>query len=266
MAVDHDPLLGPPTEEVPLPDAPLVRVIAQARFSSILAVQGAEHVAPFQEAIRDAYPVLSEEHAQSVVLGAQGATTGQPRVTWRFEDAEGEWRVSLAPDFVALEATKYTSRTDFLERMQIILAAVGEHIGPAVVQRIGLRYIARVTGEELGDITKLIRPEMLGIVKSPLFAHMRHAVSDVMLDVPESDGDLRARWGYLPPGGAIDMEALDPINEPCWMLDFDMFSAQQRPFASGVIIEELGRFAERLYTLFRWAVTDGFLRRYGGQP
>ena len=26
------------------------------------------------------------------------------------------------------------------------------------------------------------------------------------------------------------------------------------------------RFAERIYTIFRWAVTDDFLRRYGGTP
>ena len=25
-------------------------------------------------------------------------------------------------------------------------------------------------------------------------------------------------------------------------------------------------FAERIYSIFRWAVTDEFLRRYGGQP
>lgn len=266
MTVECDPLLGPPPQEVPLPSAPLVRVIAQVRFASILAVQGAEHIAPFQEAIRATYPVLRQEHAQSLLVGPQGVASGQELVAWRFADVDGTWRVSLAPEFVALETTDYTSRTGFLERVQAVLEAVEEYVGPDVVQRVGLRYIDRVTGEALEDITKLVRPEMLGIVNSPLFQNMQHAMSDVLLNVPEDDCLLRTRWGYLPAGGAIDLNALEPIEERSWILDLDMFSSEQRPFAAVPLIEDLGRFAERLYTMFRWTVTEEFLRRFGGKP
>lgn len=43
-----------------------------------------------------------------------------------------------------------------------------------------------------------------------------------------------------------------------------MFTASPRPFSVDQLAESAGRFAERLYTFFRWAVTDEFLRRYGG--
>ena len=266
MAAEDNPLLGPPPEEVPLPNAPLVRVIAQVRFSPILSVQSAEFIAPFQEAIRATYPVLRQEHAQSLLLAPQGVATGQKQVAWRFTDLDGAWRVSLAPEFVALETTAYTSRGDFIGRMQTILGAVAKHLDPPIVQRVGLRYIDRVTGDSLGDITELIRPEMLGIVTTPLWRHAQHTISETLLDVPDNGGQLRARWGHLPADSTIDPNAIEPLDERSWILDIDMFAAQQRRFVADDLIGDLGRFAERLYTMFRWVVTDEFLHRYGGKP
>jgi len=241
-------------------------VIAQVRFSPILSVQQAEFIAPFQEAIRVDYPILRKENAQSLLVGPQGLAAGQKQVAWRFADIDGAWRVSLAPEFVALETTAYTSRGDFMGRVQSILEAAGEHIGPAVVQRLGLRYIDRVTGEALGDIGELVRPEMLGIANTPLSQHARHELSEALLDVPDGDEQLLARWGHLPAGGTVDPNAIEPIDDRSWILDIDMFAAQQRRFVADELIGDLGRFAERLYTMFRWAVTDEFLRRYGGKP
>ena len=266
MSAEHDPILAPPPEEVPLPRAPLVRVIAQVRFSTILEAQRSEFVAPFQEAIRADYPILRREHAQGVLIGPRGGALGETEVAWRFADADDAWRVSLAPEFIALETTAYSSRGDFLGRMRTVLEAVEEHLRPAVAQRVGLRYIDRVTGEELEDIAALVRPEMLGIANTPLFPHAQHELSDALLSVSDAGEQIRARWGHLPAGGTVDPNAIEPIDERSWILDLDMFSAERRPFKAGSLAEGLGRFAERIYTVFRWAVTEEFLRRYGGTP
>ena len=52
------PFAGPAPAEVPLPRAPLARVIAQVRFPPNLALDKAEEVSGFQKAIRADYPVL----------------------------------------------------------------------------------------------------------------------------------------------------------------------------------------------------------------
>lgn len=49
-------------------------------------------------------------------------------------------------------------------------------------------------------------------------------------------------------------------------LDLDMFSATPTPFVVDQVVEQAQRYAERIYTIFRWAVTDEFLVRYGGKP
>jgi hypothetical protein len=39
VRVDHNPLMTLPPGEIPLPNAPLVRVIAQARFPIIASIE-----------------------------------------------------------------------------------------------------------------------------------------------------------------------------------------------------------------------------------
>jgi uncharacterized protein (TIGR04255 family) len=241
-------------------------VITQVRFSPILAIQNPEFIVPFQEAIRSVYPVLRQEHVQSLALRPDGLAAGPKETTWRFCETEGAWRLSLAPDFVALETTRYTSRGDFLGRLEVVLGALEEHVEPALIQRLGLRYIDRVEGEATADIAKLVRQEMLGLMATSLSEHMQHAISETILDLPDSQDRLRVRWGRIPPQGTIDPTAIEPISEQSWILDLDMYSTEERPFSMEMVLSSVRRYAERLYAMFRWAVTDEFLRRYGGKP
>ena len=85
-----------------------------------------------------------------------------------------------------------------------------------------------------------------------------------MFELPEAR--LLARWGCLPPGATFDPATVEPENEKSWILDLDMFSAAPMPFIVEQVVAEAQRYAERIYTVFRWAVTDDFLVRYGGKP
>lgn len=269
MAVEiNNPLSDPCPPEVPLSNAPLVRVIAQVRFSPILRVQDQDFIAPFQEAIRMTYPMLRWERTYSLIVGQQGAAAGNQQGVWRFTDAKDvwQWRVSLAPDFVALETTEYTSRREFIDRIKFVLGAVETHLNPGVVQRIGLRYIDRVTGDALNEIKDLVRPEMLGIVNTPLGRDVHMAISETLFNVPaDKDRKLMARWGWLPANTAVDPNAIEAIGEKSWILDIDMFQTGNQKFDAMQLTGELEDFAKRLYAVFRWSVTDEFLRRYGGR-
>jgi len=260
------PLTGPAPTEVPLLRAPLVRVIAQVRFSPILAVQNSEHIAPFQEAIRSAYPVLQQEHAQSFYVGPEGLASGQEPVAWRFSSMDGAWRASLTQDFLALETTSYSSRSDFLARMVDLLKGVHELLDPAVALRIGLRYIAQVTGEPLAMVSKLVQPELLGLTDTSIFPFVKNAMSEAQMEAPEEGGQLRLRWGHLAAGATVDPNAIKPIDEESWVLDIDMWRSKQVSFDIDELASDIRSFSERLYAVFRWSVTDEFLLHYGGTP
>lgn len=264
MSAAVDPLVAPPPAEVPLKNAPLVRVIAQLRFPEILSVEQRDFVAPFQEAIRATYPVLRQEQTQGILLGPAMLAPAKPQIAWRFSDTDGHWRVSLTPEFLALETTKYVSRLDFFSRLEAVATALDEHIEPAQIDRLGVRYIDRITGAAVDDIATLVRAEVRGITGTIAATHATHALSESMFAV---DGArVLARWGFLPPGATLDPAAIEPATEKSWILDLDMFSAGPIPFVVSQVVERAQRYAERIYTVFRWAVTDEFLVRYGGEP
>lgn len=267
VSANENPLTGPSPAEVPLPEAPLVRVIAQVRFPLVASVEKQDFIAPFQEAIRDEYPVLRPEQTRSVILGPKGGPVEmRSNVMWRFHDAGSVWRVTLTTDFLALETTRYTSRDDFFDRLRRVLEALVEHIDPNVIDRLGIRYIDRVTGKNLKELSQLVRPEVCGVLSTPLASHAIHSISETLFSLPEDAGQVMGRWGLVPAHGTIDPAAVDPIDEPSWLLDIDAFQAESREFDVGAVLQQTRTFAERIYSVFRWAVTDEFLRRYGGQP
>ena len=262
MSTIDDPITAPAPEEVPLPNAPLVRVIAQVRFPHVIDVDQREFVAPFQKALRSKYPVLRPEQMQGVLFGPNGPAAVQAQTAWRFSDADGKWRVSLAPEFTALETTEYSSRTDFLGRLREVLEALQSHVAPQLVDRLGLRYIDRITGAAVEEISKLVNPAVLGITTTAAAMHAEHVLGESLFAL--DDTRLRARWGRLPRNGTVDPAALEPIDDVSWILDLDMFTTKPQPFDVEAVMASADSFAARLYTFFRWVVTPEFLRRYGG--
>lgn len=259
----YNPLTDPSPTEIPLAEAPLVKVVSQVRFPLIASLDSREFIAPFQEAIRKKYPVLRPEDTHSATLGRTGVQSSTVRI-WRFSNATGDWKVSLAPDFVALETTSYESRSDFLARLEEVLSAVEEHIDPGIADRSGIRYIDRVEGESPESFRSLVRPEVAGVISAPFVNSTSQLLNQNMFTFPGGKGQLSARWSVMPPDTTPDPSAIDPIGSLSWILDLDAFSGESRPWDSSALIEEIEGFAERVYAFFRWSVTDDFLARFKG--
>lgn len=259
------PLTGPPPDEIPLDAAPLVRVIAQVRFPLIASVEKREFIALFQEAIRGEYPALRPEQNRALVVGPEGVVERSENRIWRFNDPDEAWRVTLAPEFLALETTAYTSREDFLSRLKAVLGALQEHVNPQVIDRLGVRYIDRISGADLVDLPRLVQPQVAGVLAGAMSEHAHQSVSENLFNLPEESGQLTARWGRLPPNTTIHPGAVEAIDEPSWLLDLDAFLVETRPFDPDSVAQQAKTFSERIYSFFRWAVTEEFLRRYGGE-
>jgi uncharacterized protein (TIGR04255 family) len=262
-----NPLTAAAPKEIPLPDAPLISVICRINFPDVVSIAKSDFIAPFQESLRSAYPVLRPEQTMGFLISAAlpGASAPPPQTTWRFSDTKGTWRVSLATSFLALETTAYESRKDFVDRLRIVVDALAQHVNPQVVDRIGLRYIDRITGEPVKNMEKYVRPEVLGVLSNGAAKTLRHSMTESVFDVPNSQAQLLARWGQLPANATTDPAAIRPIDKPSWILDLDMFSANSRPFNAKAVIKEVDSYAERIYTFFRWAVTSDFLKLFGGR-
>jgi uncharacterized protein (TIGR04255 family) len=259
-AAVRNPLIDPPPPRVDLPNAPLAWVVVMVRFPMVLEVEQPDVLASFQFALRDRYPLGVLEQVQELTVGSQPLPT---KKVWRFQD-EKAWRVSLSQDFLALETRAYSSSEDLFERLAEVLRALMSKLQPARVERLGVRYIDRICGDELRDIQHLVRPEIAGVACTPAMQNCQHAFSDNAFRV--DDNLLIARWGLLPANATMDPSVIAPLESPSWILDLDMVSQQPFSFEEEAIVSRARAFASRIYTFFRWATTTEFLRRYGGTP
>jgi uncharacterized protein (TIGR04255 family) len=264
MAKVTNPLSESRPSEVPLKSAPLIRVLYQMRFPMIAAVEEKSFIVRFQESLRGEYPVMRQERGTRLSMALQGAISGPESTVWRFHDVAGNWRASLASDFIALETTAYTDQADFLARLGRLLNAAREHVNPQMTDRCGLRYIDRVTGERLKRLGTMLRPEVAGILNAPFWDKAVHMVSQNIFALPDNPGKLMARWALVPENATIDPTAIEPISERSWILDIDVFDEQSRPYDPDQVIGQAQKFADRAYTFFRWAVNDEFIREFGG--
>lgn len=262
-----DPLFGDIPERLLLSNAPLVRVLGQARFPKIMKISEESYIADFQEAIRKEYPHFQSDVVQGVELNLAGQAL-QHRVmnsvVWRFFDPSRELRVSLSQDAITLETARYVSRTDFLERLLFVLRCLEETIAPSLVQRVGFRYIDRLQGEGLiGTLDKLIQPQLLNVLHPELTTHIDISMSEMRASTKE--GKIIARYGLAPVNYSHDPDMAPPVNERSWVLDVDSYSTgcEGREFGSEMLCSELDKVAARAYAFFRWSITDYFLEKFG---
>jgi uncharacterized protein (TIGR04255 family) len=259
---------GSAVAEVPLPRAPLVFVVAQARFERLASVSSEDFIGPFQEAIRGTYPIMNREQQAGVLVGPDGeVVTAEGGVVWRFSERPERWEVALAPNFVALSTPRYTRRQEFLDRFAIVLGAARDHLNVRFCDRLGVRYVDRVSDPDLlSRISELLKPEVLGAVAVGLGepdVKQQHQFVDSLFHLAD-DTELHARWGLLPPAVTFD-PAIEATQTPSWVLDLDAYTTGQREFDPRALASVADSLAQRVYRYFRWAVTDQFLTEHGGQ-
>lgn len=261
------PLGGPAPEEIPLSRSPLVRVVAQVRFSTVLRIDSKETMAAFQAEIADTYPVLEQTMAPQFQVdfgpGALQNFRSVPTTLWRFRDADSGWMLSLASEAVTLETQRYESRAAFLDRWREALGLVERIFSPRLVLRLGARYVNRLDGDTLPDLPKLIRDNLLGMVQPEFRDHVKQALSEANMTTEE--GMLLLRWGMVPPNATFDPGLFLPVPTPSWVLDVDVSSVARRSFSANALETDFYALANRAYSVFRYAVTNAGLEYFGAQ-
>jgi uncharacterized protein (TIGR04255 family) len=201
------------------------------------------------------------------MIGLGGVQPQDAGTVWRFETKDpDDWQFTLAPTFVSLSVKRYTHRSDFLTRLAVVLHALEDWLHPTVYDRIGVRYVNRVTGDQLARLSTLVRPEILGVAGNETALgsiEVVHALSDTLFQLDDAS-QLRGRWGRLPAGATYD-PGIEPAREPSWVLDLDHSTSQEENFDLAAIGGKVAKFCKHIYTFFRWAVTDTFLDEFGAE-
>ena len=265
----NDPLYGDIPTSVLLCNAPLVRVLAQVRFTKVAKIGDEKYIADFQEAIRKEYPHFQADKVRNVelVVSNEGIEHKEVEATvWRFFDTTKTIRVSLNTESISLEASKYISRQDFLARLKTILESLCDTIIPPLVSRVGFRYVNRLSDQnDLVSLSKLIQPELLNVLQPNLTEHIEISMTEVVSETKE--GKLIARFGKAPPNYSHDPEMAPPDQRNSWVLDVNSFSTacEGAQLSPDFLFQELDKVAARAYAFFRWSVTAEFLKHFGAK-
>ena len=257
------PFGGPAPGERPLANSPLVRVVVQVRFSSVLRIDSKEGVAPFQELVRSEYPLLEQVISQGLQITVAGNVPNfQPVASnvWRFSDAQKKFIASLTSDALTLETPAYPGRSAFIGRWAQLLRWVHETYAPGLALRVGIRFLNRIHGDAVGKLPDLIAPNLIGVALPEYREHVSQAISEANLSVEE--GAMLLRWGIVPKNATIDPALLESVATSSWLLDIDTFSTDQRIFEAEALASDSKCLAERAYAVFRWAFKEEGLAHF----
>jgi uncharacterized protein (TIGR04255 family) len=154
--------------------SPLVEVVCQLRFPTILSIS-AKEPAEFQEAVRKQFPRYAVRKEQLPPKLKPGPTPTlepqQPVTNYNFVSEDGLWKLNLTNHFIALSTLRYQRWEDFAAQLDRPLAQFIQIYQPSFFQRIGLRYVNAFSRRVLGleDLLwdDLIQPAFLGILGEP---------------------------------------------------------------------------------------------------
>ncbi|UUL76982.1 TIGR04255 family protein [Pseudarthrobacter sp. Fe7] len=232
-------------------------VVFQGRHESRPSVSEPTTALQIQDALRHDYPTLEQASAGEVVLEAGPAgfqtSSGEVRPGWRLRSKDQRWTVVLMPDFFALESTGYTTWSEFNARLEDLTQVIHSSYQPALIQRVGLRYIDRIVHRQASkpsDWNGLLDPSLLGLAGKPgLMEAVIGAQTFSHLDL--GDAQVVLRSGCTP----------DPAqaNGYSTVLDTDCFDARARAFDVADLHQTAKQLHRRALQVFQAVVEPELL-------
>lgn len=146
---------------------PLVEVICQLRFPTILSINANDPVS-FQDEIRENFPYYKKiVNEKEFVLNNENRSLIK-ETNHEFINVSKKTKINLTSSFLAISSLEYDRWEKFKEVVCTILQVLEKVYKPAFYTRVGLRYKDVIDRKRLGIPEKgwveLIKPNILGII------------------------------------------------------------------------------------------------------
>ena len=214
----------------------LREVICQIRFPSILSID-AQEPAAFQEAVRAVFPRYTprrEQPGPKITLsgGEMRVEKAQIVTNYNFISADSRWKLNLTRDFISLSTVAYGGWEDFARQLDQPLASFIQIYRPALLQRIGLRYVNIFSRRELGlegtPWRALFAPHCLGVLVHEDVREAETTKAAVDFDTP-LDSSCRVKL-HAGPGFVKNRAPGAPEDGECkFILDLDLYMGGETP-------------------------------------
>ena len=251
----------PKSERVIYGRNPLVEVVCQFRFPTILRIRE-KQLADFQDMIQKDYPIYSPQEPSfevsrqaprelTTMIDQMNIPIPPEFIVHRFSTKDSQRFISLRDEFMALAEKKYERWESFREEIIKAEDALRKVYKPAFYSRVGLRYRDIISRHSL-ELTNIKWQDLLQkhiiaeLGDKEVSDAIRRIQTRVIIEIPDvPNGRIALNHGLIIPNGSV---------EECYLIDADFSVERQEgvdePFK---ILYEFNRMAGRL---FRWAIKE----------
>jgi uncharacterized protein (TIGR04255 family) len=246
-----------------LTQAPLVYALCQVRFSPVLKMPA--FVPDIQERLRTNYDEFAEEQATGIhFIGSGEPVTVKTEPRWRFDTADQRSGFVLQNSSLIYHTTAYTDFEDFVQRVVEGFLTVSQCANVTRLQRVGLRYVDLIEGQEGAPIEDLVHSRLQGFGHE--LANVTENASQYFFSGTTSSGQLvfRATLSHhqlpLPPDLLPVSLKLSRVANPqgrSMFLDTDHFTERSDPPMPPAGLEVIMRELKLpIAQAFKLAITD----------
>jgi uncharacterized protein (TIGR04255 family) len=254
----------PPADQTLLERPPLELAVAEVRFDPTLTEFSAELGLRLRERLRElGHPFAQLDRAQqgqvtiNLPVGGEPVPQIQTVVSgWRVQTAGGHSQVTLLPGMVAIQTSNYERWSVSLRPLiEAALTVTGELLAPALVGRIGVRYINRFVDRSAGSPgawSGKLHNQLLGPICHPVFGdHLRGAQQQIDLSLGDAQGAIMRH------GPIVDPAADGAIS---YLLDIDVYDVEPSGFDPADLVVRAEYLNRTSASLFQSSLTPEFFQ------
>ncbi len=259
----------PDYERVIYQRTPLIEVVGQLRFPTILKINNQEPF-EFQERIRFDYPIFQQSQslnlpAEIAALAPQIGSIVPQQINYNFLSENSKWQLSLNRDNLTLATVEYNRYEEFKEKFINVVNIFEDVYAPSFYIRLGLRYRDLILRSKLKvedkdkAWSKLISPQ----IASEL--HSRELSSSIKTLVKNLEIEIEGGRVNFNHGLVIAQDASAPnFQETGYLFDTDFFD--EGKINKEEIWNVFDKFNREGGKLFRWSITDELHAAMEPQP
>lgn len=241
----------PDRKRVIFANNPLSEVVFQVRFPRILAIDD-RLPADFQQLIAHKFPLVESHEGIQLPFAPSTDITSLRRVFYHFSTEEGETKVTLCSDFLAVTTYSYERWEKFREAICCAIDALTDSYTVQFFIRTGLRYVDHISKRRLGleDFlwSDLVKQTALGIVAEdeiPM-ADMVEAQNAIVLQLP-NQARVAIRTGFS--------NVEDSVDEKIFVVDSDFYT-EEVIRGKNDVVDRCITFNRYAGHAFRWFISE----------
>ncbi len=249
---------------------PLSLVLTEIRFSEVKKI--ADYIPDIQEALRQGYPVYSENQSQSVNISPQGVAVDRQVSSWTLGTQDKTRAVEISDNRLVFFSTDYERFGTYEDECISMVKLLHDIVDPGLLIRIGLRYNDVIHPIEAGDsLNRYVIPELcISRNITALGSAVVHNRTESTIKTEEGILTVRSMEGVHGLVTMPDLKNQLPVNirddipkeNPRLILDFDHIWHAPEPgdkFTVDIAKDRLASLHKTARKAF-WSVTTEFAR------